>query len=137
MKIAKDFVGVGVGAFILNENNELLLLKKAVSPEKDCWRIPGGKLELYQTMKDSLIKEVKKECGIDISVLKLMGVCEHMVLAEGGHWVATSFLCEIKKGIPEIMDSKKISDMQWFALDNLPKELTITTQKAIEDYQKI
>ena len=34
MKIGKDYIGVGVGAFIVNENNEVLLHKRAVPAEK-------------------------------------------------------------------------------------------------------
>ena len=62
MKIGLDYIGVGVGAFILNEKKELLLLKRLSSPEKGCWSIPGGKLEMFETLKDATIRETKEEC---------------------------------------------------------------------------
>lgn len=137
MEIAKDYIGVGVGAFILNDNNELLLQKRAVPAEKDHWCIPGGRLEMFETLENAVIREAKEETDLDIEVIKLMGVCNHIIKEENAHWVATSYLCKIKSGELKIMEPDKASDMRWFSLDNLPDKLTITTKKALQDYRKI
>ncbi len=137
MKIGKDYIGVGVGAFILNDNNEVLLQKRAVPAEKDHWCIPGGRLELFETLENAVIRETKEETDLDIEVLKIMGVCNHIIKEEEAHWVATSYLCKIKNGEPKIMEPDKASDMKWFSLDKLPEKLTITTKKALEDYTKL
>lgn len=55
MKIGKDYIGVGVGAFILNEKNELLLQKRAVPAEEGCWCIPGGRLEMFEKLENAVI----------------------------------------------------------------------------------
>ncbi len=136
MKIGKDYIGVGVGAFILNENNELLLQKRAVPAEKDCWCIPGGRLEMFETLENAVIRETKEETDLDIEVIRMMGVCDHIIKEENAHWVATSYLCKIKSGEPKIMEPDKASDMKWFSIDKLPDKLTITTQKALADYKK-
>ncbi len=137
MRIGKDYIGVGVGAFILNDNNELLLQKRAVPAEKDHWCIPGGRLELFETLENAVIRETKEETDLDIEVLKIMGVCNHIIKEEEAHWIATSYLCKIKNGEPKIMEPDKASDMKWFSLDKLPEKLTITTKKALEDYTKL
>ena len=137
MKIGKDYIGVGVGAFILNENNELLLQKRAVPAEKDHWCIPGGRLEMFEKLEDAVIRETKEETDLDIEIVKLMGICDHIIEDENAHWVATSYLCKIKNGIPKIMEPDKASDLKWFALDKLPDKLTITTKKALSDYNKL
>lgn len=54
MQKGKDFIGVGVGAIILNENNEILLLLRERPPEAGCWSIPGGKVDLFETIEDSI-----------------------------------------------------------------------------------
>lgn len=136
MKIGKDYIGVGVGAFILNENNELLLQKRAVPAEKDCWCIPGGRLEMFETLENAVIRETKEETDLDIEVIRMMGVCDHIIKEENAHWVATSYLCKIKSGEPKIMEPDKASDMKWFSIEKLPDKLTITTQKALADYKK-
>ena len=137
MKIGKDYIGVGVGAFILNENNELLLLKRAVPAEKGCWSIPGGRLEMFETLEHAVIREIKEETNLDIEVVNLMGICDHIIKAEDAHCVATNYLCKIKSGEAKIMEPDKASDIKWFNLENLPDNLTITTKKALTDYRKI
>lgn len=136
MKIGKDYIGVGVGAFIINENNQLLLQKRAVPAEKDHWCIPGGRLEMFEKLENAVIRETKEETDLDIEVIKMIGVCDHIIKEESAHWVATSFLCKIKSGVPKIMEPDKASDLRWFDLDKLPEKLTITTKKALSDYNK-
>ena len=136
MKIGKDYIGVGVGASIINENNQLLLQKRAVPAEKDHWCIPGGRLEMFETLENAVIRETKEETDLDIEVIKMIGVCDHIIKEESAHWVATSFLCKIKSGVPKIMEPDKASDLRWFDLDKLPEKLTITTKKALSDYNK-
>lgn len=136
MKIGKDYIGVGVGAFILNDNNELLLQKRAVPVEKGYWSIPGGRLEMFETLNQAVVRETKEETDLDIEVVSLMGICDHIIKAENAHWVATNYLCKIKSGEAKIMEPDKASDMKWFSLDGLPENLTITTKKALNDYKK-
>lgn len=137
MKIGKDYIGVGVGAFIVNENNEVLLHKRAVPAEKDHWCIPGGRLEMFEKLEDAVIREVKEEIDVDVKIEKLMGVCDHIIEDENAHWVAMEYLCKITSGEPKIMEPDKASEMKWFSLDNLPDKLTITTKKSVEFYKKI
>lgn len=136
MQIGKDYIGVGVGAFIINDNNELLLQKRAVPAEKDHWCIPGGRLEMFETLEHAVIRETKEETDLNVKVIKLMGICDHIIQEENAHWVAMSYLCKIESGIPKIMEPDKASDMKWFNLNDLPEKLTITTKKALENYKK-
>ncbi len=137
MKIGNDYIGVGVGAFILNDKDELLLQKRAVPAEKGCWCIPGGRLEMIETLQEAVIRETKEETDLDIKVIKMMGVCDHIIKEEDAHWITISYLCNIKSGEAKIMEPNKASDMKWFSLNKLPSNLTITTKKALEYYQNI
>jgi mutator protein MutT len=136
LKQGKDYIGVGCGAFILNEKEELLLQQRNKSPEKGCWCIPGGKVELFETFEEAVKRETKEETGVDINVIDELGICDHIIKDEGQHWVSPSFLCQITKGEPKIMEPTKHTDMKWFSLENLPENLTITTRNAIKNYQK-
>ena len=136
MKIGVDYIGVGCGAFILNENNELLLQKRNKSPEKGFWSIPGGKLEMLEKFEDAVKREIKEETDLDIEIISLNGICDHIVDIEGEpkvHWVTPSYICRVIKGTAKIMEPTKHSDMGWFKLETLPKELTIPTKKALQD----
>lgn len=136
MEIGKDYIGVGCGAFILNDNCELLLQQRNKSPEKGYWSIPGGRLEMFETFEQAVKREVKEETGVDVEVIDCLGICDHIIKTENKHWVSPSYLCKIKSGEPQILEPTIHLDMQWFALNNLPENITITTKDAIKKYLK-
>lgn len=136
MKPGKDYIGVGCGAVIVNDENEILLQLRNKAPEKGCWCIPGGKLEWFEKFEDAIKREVKEETDVDIEVIDLLGVCDHIIKAEESHWIATSYLCKIVNGEPKNMEPTKHLDLKWFSLDNLPEKLTITTQYAVQNFKK-
>ncbi len=135
MKQGKDFIGVGCGAFIVNEQNELLLQLRNKKPEKGCWCIPGGRLEMFETFEEAVKRETKEETGVDIEIVRLLGICNHIIKNEKSHWVSPSYLCRIVNGQPKIMEPTKHLDMKWFAIDKLPENITITTKEAVKNYK--
>lgn len=137
MEIGKDYIGVGCGAFIVNEKKELLLQQRNKSPEKGYWSIPGGKVEFFETIEQAIKREVKEEIGVEIKIISLLGICNHIIVDEQKHWVSPSYLCEIISGEPKIMEPTKHLAMKWFSLNDLPKNLTITTKDAIKNYLEI
>ena len=136
MKRGKDYIGVGCGAVIINNKNEILLQLRNKAPEKNHWSIVGGRVELFEKIEDAIIREVKEETGVDVKIIDLLGICNHILKLEKTHWVSPSYLCEIIGGIPEIKEPTTHLDMKWFNLSNLPNNLTLTTKVAIENYKK-
>lgn len=136
MKQGKDYIGVGCGAFIVNSHNELLLQQRNKEPEKGYWSIPGGKVEMFETLEEAIKRETKEETGVDIEVIAELGICNHILRNENSHWVSPSYLCKIIKGEPKIMEPTKHTDMKWFPIDNMPENITITTRNAIQNYRK-
>lgn len=132
----KDYIGVGCGAVIVNDRNQLLLQLRNKAPEKEYWSIPGGKVEMFETFEEAIKREVKEEIGVDVQVVCELGICDHIIRNEGKHWVSPSFLCKIVDGEPKIMEPTKHLDMKWFELNNLPEKITITTRDAVKNYQK-
>ncbi|MCI8352825.1 MAG: NUDIX domain-containing protein [Clostridia bacterium] len=135
MEIGKDYIGVGCGASIINDKNELLLQKRNKSPEKGYWSIPGGKVEMFETFHEAVKREIKEEISVEIEIIDLLGICDHIISDEKSHWISPSFLCKIIKGEPKIMEPLKHIDMKWFSIEQLPENLTITTQYALEGYK--
>jgi 8-oxo-dGTP diphosphatase len=136
IKPGKDFIGVGVGAHIINDNNEILLLRRS----KNCrnkvgyWTIPGGKVEFNESIADALKREIREEVDIDIDIIKLLCVTNDIITKENQHWVAPQFLCKIISGIPKNMEPEKHDEINWFSLNNLPEKITKTTSDGIESY---
>jgi 8-oxo-dGTP diphosphatase len=135
MQKGKDYIGVGTGAFILKEPGpQLLLVKRVKQPEAGTWSIPGGALEFGETFEAAIKREVKEETGLDVEIVKLLRVTDHILPEEGLHWVTPAFLCKITDGEARNLEPKKHSDIAWFPLDALPEELTMTTTLALGSY---
>lgn len=136
MEIGKDYIGVGCGAFILNDKNELLLLQRNKAPEKGYWSIPGGKLEMFETFEEAVKREIKEEVDVNIDIIDMLGLCDHIIKEEQKHWVAPSYLCKIAKGDAKNMEPLKHLELRWFSLEQLPTNITIPTKYALKCYKE-
>ena len=125
---------VGVGAFILNKEQELLLVLRKKDPEANHWSIPGGKVEWMEKAEDTVIREIKEEVGVTIQVDSLLCVTNHILHDEETHWVCPTYQCSIQTGTVRNCELNAIIELGWFSLQNLPDPLTLTTKNALESY---
>jgi 8-oxo-dGTP diphosphatase len=139
MKRGTDYIGVGVGAMIFDDQGRLLMTKRGqgAKNERGRWEIPGGSVELNEMRADAIVREVKEELGVDIEVLDELISFEHMIPDEGQHWIATTFVAKIKDGqTPKIMEPEKCDAIEWFTLDRLPTPLALTTEPSLKLYRR-
>lgn len=139
MRKGTDYIGVGVGAMIFDDQGRLLMAKRGqgAKNERGCWEIPGGGVELNETRADALVREVREELGVDVDVVEELITFEHMIPDEGQHWIATTFIVEVKDGQePKIMEPHKCEAIEWFVMDELPSPLALTTAPSLEMYKK-
>ena len=62
---------------ICPRNDEILFVKRAFDPGKGQWSLPGGFLELGETLEEGAKRELKEETNLDGNVIKLIGNCSH------------------------------------------------------------
>jgi mutator protein MutT len=129
-KAGKDYIGLGVGAVILNDNNEILLMKRSHKLTVDrttvgMWSIPGGEVDFGENVRNAVKREVKEELGVDIEILKPIGHWDQILQKAKVHWHCVSFICKIKKGTPKILEPDKFNKLKWFKLDKIPKNAGI------------
>lgn len=119
MRKGFDFVGVGIGAAILNREGKLFLAKRGDKAKNETgkWETPGGGLEFGETVEEALKREMKEEFGIEIEIIELLNVYDHILKDEGQHWVAISYLCKLTEHTPTILEPEKCSAIGWFTLD--------------------
>ena len=93
---------VACKAFIINENEEILIIKES-SKYKDGANIEkfdvvGGRVEPGQHFQESLIREIKEETGLDVRIGKPFYVGEWRPIVKGEQWqiVGTFFECQTK-----------------------------------------
>ena len=95
---------VGVGGVII-ENGRALLIRRGSEPLKGQWSIPGGTLELGESLQEGVIRELREETGLDVRVLELLEVFDRIfpenepptrdqLLKPRYHFVIVDYLCE-------------------------------------------
>jgi mutator protein MutT len=139
MKRGIDYIGVSVGAMILNDKGEVLLCKRSqnASNERGCWEIPGGAVEFNETLENAIHREIKEELSVDIELLEQFPAATHIIPSDKQHWVPTTFLAKLKAGnTPKIMEPEKCDEIRWFSLDHLPTPLSLITQYDLAYYKK-
>ena len=127
----RKFVGhspllmVGATVFVLNDKNQLLLLKRA---DNHCWGPPGGAVEPGEVVEDSARRETLEETGLEIGKLTLFGVfsgADQFYRYPNGdevHNVTITYLTHVPDG--EIRISAEHTDWKYFALNEIPSEIS-------------
>lgn len=139
MKPGIDYIGVSVGALIVNDNGEIFITKRGASAtnERGTWEIPGGKVHFGETLQVAIQREMKEEYGIDVELIYQFPAQNHLIRNEKQHWVPTCFVARLRPGHePRILEPDKCEAIGWFALDNLPSPLSIITKLDIKNYKK-
>ena len=138
MKRGIDYIGVGVGAILLNEEGHVFLARRGpkAKNEQGLWEFPGGSVEFGETLAKALQREMYEEYGIGIAVGALVDVVDHILPEEHQHWVSPTFICQIVSGEPHIREPEKCTEIGWFGLDRVPNELTQITRLNLEHYRQ-
>ena len=115
---------IGVGAIII-DRDRALVVRRATEPLKGEWSIPGGVLELGETLRSGVAREAKEETGLDVRPLEVLDVYDRIVAdAEGKtryHYVLIDYLCEVQGG--EARAATDVSEVRWITraeLDTFP-----------------
>ena len=122
----------GVGVLLVDEQGRMLLTLRKLPPEADCWSIVGGKLDFLEPLEHCAIREAREEVGVEIAIERLLCVTDHRLPGEGQHWVSPAFLGRIVSGEVRNCEPQKTREVSWFALGELPANLTMTARNAIQ-----
>ncbi len=132
----EQVVRVGCGALIVNDKDEVLLLKRADSSRDECgyWSQPGGAVDYGETVEESIIREVQEEVGVKIKLIKYLCYTDQNDVKDAEHWVAISYLAEITSGQVKNMEPHKHSEVKWFRVHKLPRKLSKATHDSTRTY---
>jgi 8-oxo-dGTP diphosphatase len=90
----KQHIVTSVVAVIVDDREQVLLTRRSIPPFAGQWVMPGGKIELGEPMLSALHREVREEVGIDVVVVGLVDVFEHVAPgADNDHHVILYFRC--------------------------------------------
>lgn len=135
----RKFVGhapimaVAAMGILYNEEKGLLLEKRTDTGE---WCTPGGAIELGESLEDALKREIKEETNLDIANPKLFDIKAnvHMVYPNKDEVYYTDVVYEINEFFGDIKPDKESTELRFFDLDNLPKNIMPTQIRYIERF---
>lgn len=116
---------VGVGGVVVRDGRALLI-RRGSEPLKGQWSIPGGMLELGETIAQGVVRELREETGLEVRILELIEVFERISPpgAEAGpgpqyHFVILDYLCAAEDGQPR--PGGDVTDVAWASEDEFPR----------------
>ncbi len=129
---------VGVGGVVI-EGGRALLIRRGSEPLLGQWSIPGGTLELGESLEQGVVRELKEETGLNVRIVEMIEVFDRIyedeVGAAGGevsppgveskkkgpryHYVIIDYLCERIDG--EAKAGSDVTDVSYANEDELGK----------------
>lgn len=92
---------VGVGGVVVRAG-AVLLVERAAEPLKGRWTLPGGVVELGETLEAALVRELQEETGLEVRVLELVEALDRITPDDAQrvryHYVLLDYLCEPAAG---------------------------------------
>jgi len=110
---APDRPCVGVGAVLIHEGR-VLLIRRGKAPLRGRWVVPGGTVELGETLEEALVREVEEETGLTVKPREIVAVFDRIEREAGRvdyHYVIIDYLCDYVAG-----EARAASDAEAVAL---------------------
>ncbi|WP_201379125.1 NUDIX hydrolase [Ktedonobacter sp. SOSP1-85] len=114
---------IGISALIFRQGQILLAHRSDI----DWWNLPGGGMELGETLEQTVSREVLEETGLQVAIERLVGVYSKPQKQE----VVLSFLCRITGG--ELTTTLESRECRFFSPDAIPANTLPKHRQRIED----
>jgi 8-oxo-dGTP diphosphatase len=115
---------VGVGAVITDAGGDgVVLVRRAAPPLQGEWSLPGGLVELGETLRAATEREAREETGLIVSAREVLEVFDRIIPGKDGrpqyHYVLVDFLCRVREG--ELRAGSDAAEVVWAKEKDLAK----------------
>jgi 8-oxo-dGTP diphosphatase len=112
---------VGVGAVVI-DGTKVLLVRRGQEPLKGEWSLPGGALELGETLQQGVVREVLEETGLIVVPGGIIEILDRITPDEASgriryHYVLIDFVCHVSGGA--LCSASDAEEVRWVERDQL------------------
>ena len=113
----------------------ILLIKRDTVPFKGYWALPGGRAEPSENVEQTVIREVKEETGLDVTIVRKIGEYHEQGIQGGVEYdyYPACFLVKVVGGEMRKQQGE-IQEIQLFSLDDVPEPLAFVHSTMVKDY---
>jgi 8-oxo-dGTP diphosphatase len=126
---------VAVGAVIL-DGGRVLLVQRGQEPLKGEWSLPGGAVEIGETLEAAVVREVREETSLDVVVGPVVEVLDSIRRDAAGraeyHYVIIDYRCHVRDGTSAAAaHGTDAADVRWVPIEELDRYRVTSTAIAV------
>ena len=111
---------IGINIFVVKDT-QLLLGKRKNVYGSGTWGLPGGHLEMGESMKNAAARELMEETGLEAQSFDFSNIVNDK--NRGQHYLQIGFVAQVVKGEPELKEPDRCEEWKWFKLNELPQNI--------------
>ena len=121
---------IGVGAVVINANNEILLVRDRIHTSHSIYKLPGGMLEHAQSLEEGVVREVWEETGVRATLIKMVSVLNSHPYRFNKSNMYIVFQLEAQSLEINVIDTHEIEKAFWMPLEEF------FAHEEMSDFQK-
>ncbi len=118
-----------VDVVVTSEEGHVLLIRRGTDPYEGYWALPGGFVEVGETLEEAAVREAEEETGLQVEIVRLVGVYSDPDRDPRGHNVSVTYLARVQGG--ELSAATDAAEASF--LDPSTVELAFDHEKIVAD----
>jgi len=133
VQIQRENVKMAVDAVILDDKDNIVLIKRKFPPFKDFYALPGGAVDEGENPQVSLIREVKEETNLKVKIVKKIGIFDEPNRDPRGEVHSVAYLCKILGESTDLESGSDAKEAVYIPIKDLKNiDLAFDHEKIIE-----
>jgi mutator protein MutT len=117
-------------AFIVNDRDEMLVVRRAKEPAKGKLDLPGGFVDMGETVEEGMIREIKEETGLDVTNIEYLFSSPNVYVYSGMgvHTLDMDYLARVHGSVPAIKAADDAAEALWIPIAQVnPADFGLTS----------
>jgi 8-oxo-dGTP diphosphatase len=107
----------------------ILLVRRAFSPARGAWDVPGGFIERGETIERAARREVREEVGVDVRIERFIGIFPDTYGPQRRPSLNIYYLGRLRRAGSRVRAGDDASECRWFPLDRVPRRMAFKNNR--------